>query len=293
MFGKKTSCGEFALPPKSYIGNPMFIQTVTFPKWRQCKSKAYYCYFCIPPKGTVVIDRHAITEADMTLLSACSMSGLVSKHEIDNMYLKWSTVMKLWNASIKGVSFQKLLRPDLMQMNPLVDTTRNSQYGFLYHGHPINMDTTVIFMDASGCMHWTPLSVIMKNYVIADSREAIVVQNYMNQGQEVNNCLCLNWIKIEPIYKEDGFALPVPVEYVGKIKQLSTGNTFDVNCKYVNHGNGDFIVCRDDGRGNPNVNTAFALNGILFAKMFNNSGFLDSIADYAKKLPDPKPIPVF
>lgn len=89
--------------------------------------------------------------------------------------------------------------------------------------------------------------------------------------------------KIESLPGVPNWALFVPKQYVFQIP-TARGDVLTVNDPNIPHGAGDFIVCGDNGFGEPNLADRWVVNGNVFPHTYDMRSFPNHPVDYKNQV---------
>ena len=83
------------------------------------------------------------------------------------------------------------------------------------------------------------------------------------------------WIEIAAIPEPNAYyAMHVPSD-INVIVETAWGDQLHTNLQNAPHGNGDYLVCRVDENGNPDLSDVWILNGVVFPKYYDMEHKLD------------------
>lgn len=209
--------------------------------YKPCQYKTYEVHACMPPFGTVVVDR--LTKPDTVRL-------LGKTH---------FTVKDIENLS-------KNDRHKLKTLESLYDIqVTTKQAPFVIAGVTGNLS----IQRADDFMEY--------NMYVKNDQSVRITEQLLMRLSKGNY---LDWITIRPKRLANKlFACFVPSSIHGSIPVYAVN--FEINASGVGHGKGDFVIAPSDSTGKyPDLNgTKFVVNGEAFPKMFDNRGWKDEI-DY-------------
>lgn len=214
--------------------------------YKKCSKKSYEVYVCMPPKGTVIINK--LEQADV--VKALNGKTYFTVEDLNKMQkngdARFNIISQVVNSGRAYLVSDKtpfVLCGTVGEMWTISADKLASTYTFLQGGQPvsINQQTLNQRLLKDGLLNWTLIRI---------SSQATMGQN---------------------------MACFVPTAQKCQI-QTSWGAVLNVNGAGVKHGKGDFIVCSMTPDRKPNLADRWVVNGEIFATTYNNQGWTDCIA---------------
>lgn len=212
--------------------------------YKKCSYKQHTCSICMPPVGTVVINKvkHPNSVRILRNREYFTVSELQTLQQSGNPL--YNTIMMcIRNGEAEMVSQQKpfVIAGVLGELSCIAADKLASQYRFSSDNSIINMATLQGKM-RNNKLDWTQVTFI-----------------------DTNTTYWACFLDKDEIYNTQ----------VRTIYGVET-----INDRYTNHGKGDFIVAKGSF-STPDLSTRFLVNGIVFANEFNNKGWTDYISTHA------------
>lgn len=127
-------------------------------------------------------------------------------------------------------------------------------YNFLEDIHYIaRRDADVVLRGSLGEEYVNNLSAVAATYTNLDGSE-ITIRDFSVRDK---------YIDIKTIVKRGYFAYPVPVKYKVDVR-MAGGGLLHANREGVAHGRGDYLVCKADKDGSPDLSNVWSVNGLQF-----------------------------
>ena len=205
--------------------------------FKPCKKKQYDIYACLPPLGTVVINK-----------------------------LEQARVLKLTNgktwfslSEIKGDPRKKALCQMLL--------SRGQAY-------LVSEQTPVVLAGTVGEYWAIDFNTLMQKYVIpTQGRSTSITKEVIEEKTKGPNAKLVDWFKIRSLAGSgEAFASFVPKNKKMYIK-TSWGAVLQVNGPGVKHGKGDFVLCAKTPEGNRDETQMWVVNGLVFGSTYSNAGW--------------------
>lgn len=212
--------------------------------YKNCCIKSYSLRVCMPPKGTVVLNRIEQIEAVKMLNN--------------NTYFK-----------AKDVELMKANNPQMfMVLQQLVNQGR---------AEVVTDANPFVVCGTKGELWVLSANELASNYTFTNNGDHLPI-NQQTLSKRMKNGY-LNWTAIsiaKRITLCKYMACFVPVAQKLQI-MTARGTVQNVNDKGLSHGKGDFIVCPKLVNGKPDLNNRWVVNGEVFAQTYNNQGWTDCI----------------
>lgn len=214
-------------------------------QYKSCMKKVYDIHVCMPPAGTIVINRlkqgvvknyfngkEYFTADDVRKL--CEIAP-----ERANVLRQMASQGKLYITTKEQPFVLAGTRGELWVVSP---KSLANTYCFLQNGQPIpiNQDSLNKRLNKAGQLDWT------------------VIRSKGDTGTPT-------------------MALFAPANMKFQI-QTSWGTTLNVNDVGCDHGKGDFVVCTMLPNRQPNLQDRWVVNGRVFADTYNNNGWQECLA---------------
>ena len=207
--------------------------------YKPCKLKQYDAYVCMPPKGTIVINKLE------------SLGGI--------------------NVGKEYFTPEEQLKFNDSQKNMISSLINNSNAL-----HFVSDKEPFVLAGTCGELSVISPSELAQNYNFLQSNQPVGI-NQQNLNQRMTGEY-LKWtlVRLKPSMV-NYMACRVPTSIRTNIQtKFGVGS---INHQGVSHGKGDFVVCNKLPDGKPDFSTRFIVNGNVFASTFNNQGWQDSIKD--------------
>lgn len=207
--------------------------------YKPCKLKQYDAYVCMPPKGTIVINKLE------------SLGGI--------------------NVGKEYFTPEEQLKFNDSQKNMISSLINNSNAL-----HFVSDKEPFVLAGTCGELSVISPSELAQNYNFLQGNQPVGI-NQQNLNQRMTGEY-LKWtlVRLKPSMV-NYMACRVPTSIHTNI-QTKLGMQ-SINAQGVSHGKGDFVVCNKLPNGKPDFSTRFVVNGNVFASTFNNQGWQDSIKD--------------
>ncbi|MBQ6494059.1 MAG: hypothetical protein IJI92_09380 [Erysipelotrichaceae bacterium] len=120
---------------------------------------------------------------------------------------------------------------------------------------------TVILKGMAGEMWTSPLDKVTETYTKPDGTQ-ISIDDFSRKDA---------YIDIVTIPKTDSnFAMFVPIG-ISVTVETASGDILHTNLDNAGHKNGDYLICRVDENGDPDLNNVWVLNGELFPEYYDTT----------------------
>ena len=203
-----------------------------------CQKKIYDIYVCKPPEDTVVINK--LEQA--TLLKALGDGGKT-----------YYTVEELRT--------MQAVNPD--KFNYIAQCL---QQGLAYR---VCAEQPYVLAGTMGEMWTISAEKLAQKYTFIRDAQQLPITPQSIQERCINGTALMNWtlVRSRPDNSK-AFAKFIPKSMVGQIQTSWVVLTY--NDPNAEHGYGDFIIAQDE-----NGTDAYVVNGLAFARTYNNKGFTD------------------
>lgn len=162
---------------------------------------------------------------------------------------------------------------DSIKSNPKVaaDVQQLLQAGKAYL---VKDDQTFVLCGTQGEMWCISAQKLAQKYVWASDGSQINAATFakrQTQGTKV-----LPWTRVRTVPDNStAFACFVPANMQGQIQ--TSWAILNINGAGVGHGKGDFVIAADVG-GQPDLNSRYVVNGLVFGDTYDNRGWADCLA---------------
>lgn len=214
--------------------------------YKDCFPKSYEVYVCMPPEGTVILNKleqySVYTKLKRDYFTPAELESLRSKQPAKFNYIRECVASGKCYATSKSVPF--IIAGIIGEFYTIKPDVLAHKYSFMQGEFlvPIN-DASLHGRLRGKYLPWTKISTHTDKLSVAIT-----------------------------------MACFVPVLQRGQIR-TSSGTLLDYNAKGVSHGKGDFIVCTKLPTGLPNLADMWVVNGEIFKETYDNRAFQGCFSD--------------
>lgn len=225
--------------------------------YKVCRKKKVDYWLCIPPKGTVVIQK----------------------------FEQYSLLQQL-KPYIRGISDSCFIQAkDFLALKQ-----SNAQlYNFILQNCDIvgkSGTNIVVICGTEGEMWTTTYDYACKHYQAFSYNTVISLAQAVNErAKKYGNDTVVPWMRVTSSNSNQCFACFVPVKEKGSL-MTAQGQINNYNQLGVAHGKGDFILCESVG-GKPNIANRWVVNGLVFSNTYDNRGWQDYITVSPMNIAEP------
>ena len=215
--------------------------------YKVCRKKKVDYWLCIPPKGTVVIQK-----------------------------FEQYDILQQLKQYIRGISDSCFIQAkDFLALKQ-----SNAQlYNFILQNCDVvgkSGDNIVVICGTEGEMWTTTYDYACKHYQAFSYNTVIPLAQAVNErAKKYRNDNVVSWMRVTSSSSNQYFACFVPVKEKGSL-MTAQGQVNKYNQFGVAHGKGDFILCENIG-GKPNIANRWVVNGLVFSNTYDNRGWQDYI----------------
>lgn len=202
--------------------------------YKPCRRKQYEAYVCMPPRGTVVIDKFVQHDA----------------YRMMNGQAFFTVEQRSKNTGIA----QRLNQ--LMQSGRVMVVSDNEPF---------------VVVGASGEFYTCSAQVLQKKFRFLQNGQPVMINDVVLRQRMKNGVLDWSVIRFIPDSTEILSACYVPTAMKGQI-QTFTG-LMSINDPSMQHGKGDFIVAPVGQNRMPNFTMRIVVNGTVFADTYDIRGW--------------------
>lgn len=230
--------------------------------YKRCHKKQFEMWMCMPPYGTVVINR--MEQYDLLCKLRTVIPELKSRE-----FLTPEELFKIKNSNAQVYNF------------------------IVNNAYVINKTMNVVLCGTEGELWATTYAFACNQYQMYHNEGYYNIPNVIKtRAKLVNNQYLVGWCRVrttKSYSNNQTMALFVPVRNQFSLR-TSQGILQKGNQTGVSHGKGDFIVC-ECINGVANLQNRWIVNGLVFADTYSNRGWEDNITIAAR--PDIAPKPLF
>lgn len=210
--------------------------------YKKCVKKQYDIYVCMPPEGTIVVNKLEQAEVVHWLHGKTYITVEEFNKLSYSVKEQLNTLIKTGRAYRVSGTAPFVLCGTVGELRTIKSDELSSSYTFLQGGKPLTINgQSVGSRQKDGMLDWT---------LVRASQQVTVSQN---------------------------MACFVPLYQTGLI-QTSRGRVLKYNDGIMSHGKGDFIVCSVLPNGQPNLKDRWVVNGEIFQTTYNNRGWSDCLS---------------
>lgn len=225
--------------------------------YKICRKKKVDYWLCIPPKGTVVIQKFEQYNL-LQQLKPC-IRGIS-----DSCFIQAKDFLALKQSNAQLYNF-------ILQNCDIVGKSGNN---------------IVVICGTEGELWTTTYDYACKHYQAFSYNTVISLAQAVNErAKKYGNDNVVPWMRVTSSSSNQYFACFVPVKEKG-ILMTAQGQVNNYNQLGVVHGKGDFILCESVG-GKPNIANRWVVNGLVFSNTYDNRGWQDYITVSPMSIAEP------
>lgn len=212
-------------------------------KYKPCRKKQYDAYVCMPPKGTVVIDKFV-------------------QHNAYRM-MNGQALFTAEQCSKNTMIAQRITQ--LMSQGQVSVVTEQEPF---------------VVAGASGEFYTCSAQSLQKKFYFLVNNLPVQINEQTLVQRMKNGVLDWNVVRFIPNSAELLMACHVPTAYKGQIQTWM--GIMTINDPSLQHGRGDFVVAKADAMGVPSNTMRFVVNGVAFADTYDICGWDDCVGSGSK-----------
>lgn len=228
--------------------------------YKPCRKKQYEIWACMPPAGTIVVNKLEQPEAVKMLGKKTYFTG------------KDLTMLQQRNPSAIA-QLQGMVQRGMVYCTKAGDMVLSGTRGELWVTSKEKVAKTYqVFINGNWSSDWGTL--------------------FSQRGITQGDAHLLPWVKVHANGEASSMTMAcfVPKNERGQIK--TSWAVLNINAQGVEHGLGDFVVCMS-ANGKPNMNDRWVVNGAVFADTYNNQGWANCVQPTSELYSAPEPAPLF
>lgn len=222
-----------------YMTSNNFWDDIT--KYKKCKKKQYDIHVCMPPKGTVIVNK--LEQADTVEMLRGKTYFTVD--ELNKMKSNSDTRLNIVKQAVK--------------------------YNKAYL---INDKENFVLAGIDGELWVIDVKTLANKYSFLSNNQPVAITQMTLNKRLVDGKLDWTVVRTKPDMN-GSFACFVPKSMKGQIK-TSDGIVLNINDMRVSHGKGDFVIADASG-SKPNLNSKRVVNGNVFTTTYDNRGWEDNL----------------